>query len=189
MKAKHWLMAMMCVGGLVLTSCEKEVPGDATFIEGAWELRTASYDKTVYADQQGNSHLKDSAYTRTYGEKEQVWLFYQNHISWWEYGEYEGEGFWSGYMCDCYRNYVTEGEGNTLEIVETSGSIIPGVEGHTIVTRYKVEKITNKQMILSCVDKMYISDTQSTVDVHVEYTFKRENTLLDYIRSEYEEKE
>jgi hypothetical protein len=28
----------------------------------------------------------------------------------------------------------------------------------------------------------HISDTQTTVEVHVTYTFKRENTLVDYLK-------
>ena len=54
------------------------------------------------------SHLKDSSYVRTYGDKENVWLFYQNSISEWSSFEYDGETLWEPYMCDCYRNYVID---------------------------------------------------------------------------------
>lgn len=184
MKSKFCIFALVCA--LALSSCEPNGIGDASLIEGGWDLRTADYDKTLYADLSGNTHLKDSAYTRFYyEEKEQVWLFYQHSISWWNYYEYEGEGFWGGYACDCYRNYVTEGEGANLTIVETSGSIIPGMEDVTTTTRYKVEKLTTRSMVLSVVEQMYDSDSKSPVDVHVVYTFKRENSLLAYIRSVY----
>ena len=72
-----------------------------------------------------------------------------------------------------------------MTIVETSGSIIPGSEGVTTTTRYKVEKLTTRSMVLSVVEQMYDSDSKSPVDVHVVYTFKRENSLMEYIRSGY----
>ena len=70
-----------------------------------------------------------------------------------------------------------------MEIVVTSGSTIPGYEEYTSISRYKVEKITNKHMILSTVSTFYISDLESTVDVQQEYTFKRQDSLLKYILS------
>lgn len=183
MKSKFCIFALVCA--LALSSCEPNGIGDASLIEGGWDLRTVDYDKTLYADLSGNTHLKDSAFTLVYEKNQQVWLFYQGSISWWNYYEYEGEGFWGGYACDCYQNYVTEGEGANMTIVETSGSIIPGSEGVTTTTRYKVEKLTTRSMVLSCVEKMYNSDTQSPVDVHAVYTFRRENSLMEYIRSGY----
>ena len=167
-------------------ACEQNGVGDASLIEGGWDLRTVDYDKMVYADYSGNTHLKDSAYTRVFEDKEQVWLFYQGNISEWEYYERDGEGFWSGYACDCYRNYRTEGEGTNLTIIETGGSTIPGMEEYVTTKHYKVEKLTKKTMVLSCTDRMYVSDLQSGVDVHVVYTFRRENALLDYIRSAWQ---
>lgn len=183
MKNKFFIFALLCA--FVLTSCEPDGIGDASLIEGGWDLSTADYDKTVSSDLTGSTYLKDSAYTRVYDEKESVWLFYQGNISEWVYFMYNGEGFWSGYSCDCYRNYTTEGEGASLTIVETGGSIIPGMEDATYTKRYKVEKLTSRSMVLSCTERMYVSDLQSSVDVHVVYTFKRENTLLEYIHSVY----
>ena len=180
-----FVLALM--GAFVLTACEPDGIGDASLIEGGWDLCSVDYDKTVYADYTGNTHLKDSAYTRVYEDKELAWLFYQGSISEWSYyyDEQERQGHWSGYACDCYRNYVTEGEGENMTIVETSGSIIPGYEGWPSIQRYKVEKLTNKSMVLSTIDRMYVSDLQSAVDVHVVYTFKRDNSLMEYIRSVY----
>lgn len=170
----------------VCCACEQNGVGDASLIEGGWDLRTVDYDKMVYADYAtGNTHLKDSAYTRVYEDKEHVWLFYQGSISDWQYYSRDGEGHWSGYACDCYRNYRTEGEGTNLTIVETGGSIIPGEEEFLTCIIYKVEKLTKKTMVLSCTDWMYVSDLQSAVDVHVVYTFRRENALMDFIRSIY----
>ena len=179
--AKFFIFALVAA---VCCACEQNGVGDASLIEGGWDLRTVDYDKMVYADYAtGNTHLQDSAYTRVFEDKEQVWLFYQGNISEWEYFEQDGEGHWAGYACDCYRNYRTEGEGTNLTIIETRGSIIPGMEEYVTTKHYKVEKLTKKTMVLSCTDRMYVSDLQSAVDVHVVYTFRRENALLDYIRS------
>ena len=186
MKAKLLIFAFIAA---VFCACEQNGVGDASLIEGGWDLRTVDYDKTVYADYTGNTHLKDSAYTRVYEDKELAWLFYQGSISEWSYyyDEQERQGHWSGYACDCYRNYVTEGEGENMTIIETSGSIIPGYEGVTTTRRYKVEKLTTKSMVLSTIEQMYNSDTRRPVDVNAVYTFKRDNSLLDYIRSGYPE--
>ena len=185
MKTKLFLFVVFAAW--MLTGCEKNTIGDASLIEGGWDLRTVNYDKMVYADYAtGNTHLKDSAYTRVYEDKEHVWLFYQGNISEWQYYSRDGEGHWSGYACDCYRNYRTEGEGTNLTVVETGGSIIPGEEELLTCVIYKVEKLTKKAMVLSCTDRMYVSDLQSGVDVHVVYTFRRENALLDYIRSAWQ---
>lgn len=170
---------------LLVTSCVRNTPGDASLIEGGWDLQTADFDKMVYADLNGNTHLKDSAYTRTFKQKEQVWIFYEKAIGEWQYFEQNGEGLWTSYKCDCYRNYTVEGEGSTLTIVETGGSTIPGMEDLTYTTRYKVEKLTKSAMVLSFTDQVYVSDTQSTVDLHVVYTFRREDSLLEYILSVY----
>lgn len=183
MKSKFCIFALVCA--LALSSCEPNGIGDASLIEGGWDLRTADFDKTVYADLSGNTHLKDSAYTRLYEEKEQVWLFYQGNVSVWSYFVYEGEGHWSGYDSDSHTIYTTEGEGANMTLVLTTGSIIPGSGEIATTRRYKVEKLTNKAMILSITEQIYNSDTQSPVDVHAIYTFKRENSLLAYIRSVY----
>ncbi len=184
-KQSSFLIALCiaCTGAL-LSSCEETI-GNPSLVEGAWEMKTAEYDKTVYADSNGQTHLKDSSYVRTYENKEHVWLFYQNSISEWSSFEYDGETLWEPYMCDCYRNYVIEGEGNEMQIIQTTGSIIPGMEEYQTVTRYKVEKLTRKELIISYTDTMYISDTQSTVDVQVVLCFQRENTLMDFIRNMY----
>lgn len=184
MKAKLIIFAFIAA---VFCACEQNGVGDASLIEGGWDLRNIDYDKTVYADYNGNTHLKDSAYTRVFEDKEQVWLFYQGNISEWQYFEQDGESHWAGYACDCWRKYRTEGEGENMTIVETSGSIIPGYEGVTTTRRYKVEKLTTKSMVLSTIEQMYNSDTQSPVDVNAVYTFKRDNSLLEYIRSGYPE--
>lgn len=182
MKTKLFIFAFIAA---LFCSCNDEGIGDASLIEGGWDLRTVDYDKTVYADLKGYTHVKDSAYTRTYEEKELAWLFYQGSISLWSYYVYEGTGHWSGYNSDSYSYYTTEGEGANLTIVVTTGSSIPGSGGLTTTRRYKVEKLTTKSMVISTVERMYNSDTQSPVDVNAVYTFKRENSLMDYIRSVY----
>ena len=184
MKVKLFIFSFIAA---VFCACEQNGVGDASLIEGGWDLCTVDYDKYVYADYNGNTHLKDSAYTRTFEDKEQVWLFYQGDISMWSYYVQDGEGYWSGYACDCWRKYRTEGEGENMTIVETSGSIIPGEEELLTCVIYKVEKLTKKSMVLSCTKRMYNSDTQSPVDVNAVYTFKRDNSLLEYIRSGYPE--
>ena len=182
MKAKLLIFAFIAA---VFCACEQNGVGDASLIEGGWDLRTVNYDKMVYADMSGNTHLKDSAYTRVYDDKEQVWLFYQNYISWWNYYEYEGEGFWSGYACDCSKTYTIDGEGTNMRIIESVISVIPGEEHTPSYTTYEVRKLTNKEMILSCTDKMYVSDTKTSVDVAVVYTFRRENSLLEFVKKYY----
>lgn len=182
MKVKLFIFSFIAA---VFCACEQNGIGDASLIEGGWDLRNIDYDKTVYADYNGNTHLKDSAYTRVFEDKERVWLFYQGNISEWQYFELDGEGDWTGYACDCWRKYRTEGEGENMTIVETSGSIIPGEEELLTCVIYKVEKLTKKSMVLSTI--MYNSDTQSPVDVNAVYTFKRDNSLLEYIRSGYPE--
>ena len=184
MKVKLFIFSFIAA---VFCACEQNGVGDASLIEGGWDLRNIDYDKMVYADYSGSTHLKDSAYTRVFEDKEQVWLFYQGDISEWQYYVQDGEGYWSGYACDCWRKYRTEGEGENMTIVETRGSIIPGYEGVTTTRRYKVEKLTRKAMVLSTIERMYNSDTQSPVDVNAVYTFKRDNSLLEYIRSGYPE--
>ena len=184
MKTKLFLFVVFAAW--MLTGCEKNTIGDASLIEGGWDLRTVDYDKMVYADYSGSTHLKDSAYTRVFEDKEQVWLFYQGNISEWEYYEWDGEGFWSGYACDCSKTYTIEGEGTNMRIIESVISVIPGEEHTPSYTTYEVRKLTSKEMILSCTDKMYLSDTKTSVDVSVVYTFRRENALLDYIRSAWQ---
>lgn len=185
MKTKIYLLAALLA--VVFTSCNRDEIGNASFIEGAWELRTSQSDKIVYYDLSGNTHMIDSACTSVYDSKDRVWLFYQNNISEWSYFVYDGHGEWDGYFCDCYRNYVTSGEGSNLEIVETTGSIIPGMEDAKTIKHYKVLKLTNQQMILSFTEPVYVTDSLRTIDVHLVYTFQRENTLLEYIRSVYPE--
>ena len=38
-------------------------------------------------------------------------------------------------------------------------------------------------MTLSCNEEMYVSDLKSTVDVHVTYTFVREQSLMDFVNA------
>lgn len=184
MKVKLFIFSFIAA---VFCACEQNGVGDASLIEGGWDLCTVDYDKYVYADQEGHTHLKDSAYTQVYEDKELAWLFYQGNVSMWSYYVQDGQGFWTGYACDCYNYYVVEGEGENMTIVETRGSIIPGHEGVTTTQRCKVEKLTSKSMVLSTIERMYNSDTQSPVDVNAVYTFKRDNSLLEYIRSGYPE--
>ena len=184
MKAKLLIFAFIAA---VFCACEQNGAGDASLIVGGWDLRTVDYDKTVYADYNGNTHVKDSAYTQTYEDKELAWLFSEISISMWSYYVQDGEGYWTGYACDCYNYYAVKGEGENMTIIETSGSIIPGYEGVTTTRRYKVEKLTTKSMVLSTIEQMYNSDTRRPVDVNAVYTFKRDNSLLDYIRSGYPE--
>lgn len=183
MKSKFCIFALVCA--LALSSCEPNGIGDASLIEGGWDLRTVDYDKTVYADLDGYTHVKDTASTSVYEEKDLVWLFCQGNFSVWSYFVYEGEGHWSGYASDSHTIYTTEGEGANMTLVLTTGSIIPGSGEIATTRRYKVEKLTTRSMVLSCVEKMYNSDTQSPVDVHAVYTFRRENSLMEYIRSGY----
>lgn len=186
MKTKIYLLAALLA--VVFTSCKRDEIGNASLIEGAWELRTSQSDKIVfYSDLSGNTHMIDSACTIVYDSKDRVWLFYQNNISEWSYIVYDGHGAWDGYLCDCYRNYVTTGEGSNLEIVETTGSIIPGMEDSKTTKRYKVLKLNNQQMILSFTEPVYVTDSMRIVDVHLVYTFQRENTLLEYFNSAYKE--
>lgn len=178
---KQFIILALCAA--VFCACEKDGIGDASLIEGGWDLRTADYDKYVYADNSGYTHMKDSAYTQAYEDKEITWLFHNGNISIWSYYVQDGQGYWSGYNCDCYIFYTTEGEGDSLTIVETRGTTLPGYGGVPITRRYKVEKLTNKSMVLSAIERMYNSDTQSPVDVNAVYTFRRENSLLEYIRT------
>jgi hypothetical protein len=69
---KFFFFALMAA---VCCACDPNGVGDPSLIEGGWDLRTIDYDKMVYADYSGNTHLKDSAYTRVFEDKEQVWLF------------------------------------------------------------------------------------------------------------------
>ena len=177
MRAKLFLLAVVAIA---LIACNEPV-NQASLIEGGWEMQTWTMDKTVYADMSGNSHLKDEPFTREYQDKEYVWLFYDAHISQWHYYTSEGEEFWSGYAGDAEQAYVVEGEADQMFIVETSRSIIPGLEDYSVVTRYHVEKLTKSQMILTTTVAMYVSDLGSTVDVFQTFTFKRENTLLAWL--------
>jgi len=177
MKTKLSLLALLAI---VLVACNEPI-GEAALIDGGWELQKLTSDKSVYADLSGNTHLKDEPYTQEFENKERVWLFYEAHISHWGYFSHDGEGYWSGYVDDADHAYVVEGEGEQMFIVETSRSIIPGMEEHSTVTRYHVEKLTKSQMILTATVTPYISDLGTTVDVLNTYTFKRENSLLDWI--------
>ena len=185
MKTKLFLLAAL--SAVVLCSCNRDEIGNASLIEGAWERRTSQSDKIVYYDMSGNTHMIDSAWSCEYESKDRVWLFYQNNISEWGYFVCNDTGSWYPSLCDCYRNYVTSGEGSNLEIIETSGSIVPGMEDSKTIKHYKVLKLTNRQMILSFSEPVYVTDSLRTVDVHHVYTFQRENTLLEYIRSVYPE--
>ena len=67
--AKFFIFAFVAA---LCCACEQNGIGDASLIEGGWDLRTVDCDKMVYADLSGNSHLKDSAYTHVFEDKEQV---------------------------------------------------------------------------------------------------------------------
>lgn len=177
MKTKLFFLATLTIA---LVACNEPI-GETALIEGGWELCTWTSDKTVYADLSGNTHYKDEPYTREYGNKEQVWLFYGACISQWCQYTNDGEKDWSGYDDDAEHAYVVEGEGDHMYIIETTTSIIPGMEGHSTVTRYHVEKLTKSQMVLTTTRLMYVSDLETTVEVFMTYTFKRENTLLDWL--------
>lgn len=171
--------AMMAV---MLSSCESHI-GEASLVEGAWMVKTCTSDKSVSADQQGNTHLNDNEYTYTYKDKELAWLFYQGYISWWSGYEDNGNDLWSSWDGDMSIKYTVEGEGKNLVIVTETRSTIPGASGTPSVLRYKVEKLTSKEMTLSCNEEMYVSDLKSTVDVHVTYTFLREQSLMDFVNA------
>lgn len=171
--------AMMAV---MLSSCESPI-GEASLVEGAWMVKTCTSDKSVSADQQGNTHLNDNEYTYTYKDKELAWLFYQGYISWWSGYEDNGNDLWSPWAGDMSIMYTVEGEGKNLVIVTETRSTIPGECGTPSVLRYKVEKLTSKEMTLSCNEEMYVSDLKSTVDVHVTYTFVREQSLMDFVNA------
>lgn len=170
---------------LALIACNQNQP-TAAMVEGAWELRTVVYDHTVYADQTGTTHYSEESTTRTYDTKEDVWLFYDGHISEWQYVESKGESFWDGYNCDCERvyNIIEERQDHTksLSIEEKTRSIIPGFCGTWSTQLYKVEKLNSNEMILTTVIRMSVSEKQELVDIFVTYTFRREKTLLDYLK-------
>ena len=179
---KMFVLAAMTI---VLAACEGTV-GDASLIEGGWELKTIDYDKTISYDQMGSSHMKDEPFTHTYEEKKMVWLFYKGYIGWFaEYTDSDGNVDWSGYAGDATKTYVVEGEGANMTIVETTRSMIPGENGSFSIVRYHVEKLTKREMVLFLITPMYISDLGTTVDVQQTYTFKRENTLLEYVKQEW----
>ena len=169
----------------MLVACEETI-GEASLIAGAWELLTLESDGNVYADLTGASHYEAKPVTHTYENKEEVWLFYENSISRWAQFKDGNETHWSGYMDDARHVYVVEGTGQAMQIIETSTSIIPGMEEKAYVTRYHVEKLSNSKMVLSSTATPYISDSASTVEVHLRYTFKRENTLLNYIKQVFQ---
>lgn len=172
----------LAIVATILVACEDTID-DASLIGGAWELITLEYDGTVSADQNGQSHYSDKPYTQKYENKESVWLFKDNHITKWSQFTQNGESFWSGYGDDASHSYVVEGAGQTMVIVKTSKSIIPGMEDRSFVTRYKVEKLTKSQMILTTTETPFISDLNATVKVNEKFSFKRENTLEDFLKS------
>ncbi len=90
---------------------------------------------------------------------------------------------WSPWAGDSSIKYTVEGEGKNMVIVAESRSTIPGASATPYVLRYKVEKLTSKEMTLSCDEKMYVSDLKSTVEVHVIYTFVREQSLMDFVNA------
>ena len=179
MKTKLFLLIAVAA---VVCACEEQI-GKASLIEGAWDLQKAEYDQMVYADQTGQTHLQDEPYIYDYWSKEQTWLFRNNYISWWSYSEYEDSSFWCPWFGDGSTSYTIEGEGKQLRILACSVSTFPGEEHTTpCYTRYEVRKLTSKEMILYFDNPVYVSDLGKTVDVSTTYYFKRENTLLDYIR-------
>ena len=183
MKTKFFLLIVVAA---VLCACEEQI-GNASLIEGAWDLQKAEYGQIVSADLTGQTHLKDEPYTHVYESKEQTWLFRDNHISWWEYYEYKGDSFWSPWVGDGSTSYTIEGEGKQLTIVACSVSTIPGEEHTPYYTRYEVRKLTSKEMVLHFDDQVYVSDLEKTVNVSTTYYFQRENTLLDFIQQYWTE--
>ncbi|MBQ7631879.1 MAG: hypothetical protein IJS82_03875 [Paludibacteraceae bacterium] len=166
----------------IFVACEETI-GDASLIEGGWELQKTESDATVYADYTGETFFSDQPFTHTYENKEMIWLFYEGSISQWSQAtDDEGNVFWEGYSDDASHTYVVEGKSPELTIVETTLSIIPGMERTSAVTRYHVEKLSKSQMVLTTTATPYISEKDSTVDVHVIYTFQRENTILAYFK-------
>lgn len=181
MKAR---LIILSVFASVLVACNEPI-GDASLVDGAWELQQVEYDKSVYANLTGATHYTDDSYTRTYKDKEMVWLFYQGHISWWQQYNDDGNLIWGGYMGDAEITYTVEGEGKDMVIVQTSRSTIPGIESTPYVTRYKVEKLSKGKMVLTTTSTPYVSELDSVIQVQELYSFKRENTLMDYILSVY----
>ena len=167
---------------VMLCSCESPI-GEASLVEGAWMVKTRKADKSISADLSGNTHLDDKVYSYTYADKELAWLFYQGYISWWSGYEDNGNDLWSPWAGDRSIKYTVEGEGKNMVIVTETRSTIPGASGTPSVLRYKVEKLTSKEMTLSCNEEMYVSDLKSTVDVHVTYTFVREQSLMDFVNT------
>lgn len=145
---------------LWMMSCTQQNPTLA--VEGAWELTREEYIS-------GDNH---DSYSYEY--KENVWLFYEGHIAVWKY--VEENGLWDGFLCDCVREYMVEGELPVRYIIETSWSTIPMPEGQEpskTITRYGVEKLTTDEMILL--------QSEST-----RLFFRRENTLLPYLMTQKE---
>lgn len=182
MKTKLYLVAVLAIA---LVACNEPI-GETSLIEGGWELQRLTSDKTVSADLTGNTHLSEEPSTKEYKNKEMVWLFYDAHISKWSQYSEEGETFWGGYYEDAEHTYAVEGEGDHMYIIETTTSIIPGIEWHSSVNRYHVEKLTKTEMVLTKTETMYVSEKDSMVDVFQTYIFKRENTLLDWFSVEKE---
>ena len=172
---------LLAIVATMLVACEDTI-GDASLIGGAWELITLDMDGTVSADQNGQSHYSDKPYTKKYEDKENVWLFKDKHITKWSQFTQNGESIWSGYADNASHSFVVEGAGQTMVIVETTKFVV-GMEERTGVTRYQVEKLTKNQMILTTTVTPYISDSNATVKVNEKYSFKRENTLLDFLKS------
>ena len=179
---KNFVMMLCGLAAVVMTACNENKP-EAGMVEGGWELRTMVSDHTVYADMTGTTHYSDEGNTRTYDTKEEVWLFYEGHISKWQYAESDGQSFWDGYLCDCERTYTVVGEyPDPMYIEERSRSTIPGDCGTWSTQRYQIEKLTSREMVLTTVNRMYVSQTKESVDVNVTCTFRRENTLLGYLK-------
>ncbi len=180
---KHNIFVVLCVLGLgaAICSCEKKSEGEELVqVEGAWELKTLKSDYSALADILEDLHMTEET-VRSYGDKEEVWLFRKGHISEWTWFE-NGSG-WEASICDCSNEYVIKGEGADMQIIVTGRSSIPGLEDVSTVTNYKVEKLTKDEMILNCIDHQYSIDIDSIIDVPRTYIFKRENTLPDHVKS------
>jgi len=166
----------------LFNSCNSDQPMDISYVEGAWELTSISSDHRIVADYTGKTLYSEEPSHYTNDNKENVWLFYQGHISEWAWSA--SDKFWDGYACDCVRNYETQTDGNDRYILESGYSIIPldsNEERRVSHTLYKIEKLTKSEMILKHDNKIYISDIDSTITDHITQTFKRENTLLKFI--------
>ncbi len=160
-KNLFWIVYGLAV--FLLTACNENKP-TATMIEGAWELLQVEKNDEGFGT------------TTTYQSKEDVWLFQDGHISGWKYVQQDGDKdeFWENYDSDCEREYVIEGEYPNMKIIEVTRRTN---ESETTIRnqRYKVEKLTEKELVLI------------PVPTSIRYVFRRENTLVDYLSAKEKE--